>query len=67
MIAYHLKLAVAWIFVFIVLGCGAVAASPLLRHYLVAVLNDPVNLPALKSDARVHYESGAEPRSALSL
>ena len=60
MIAYRLKVAVAWIFVFIVLGCGAVAASPMLRHYLVAILNDPVNLPALKSDARVHYESGAE-------
>ncbi|MFZ3179518.1 MAG: hypothetical protein WA156_04760 [Methylocystis silviterrae] len=58
--AYRLKVAVAWIFVFIAVGCGAVAAAPMLRHYLVAVLNDPVNLPALKSDARVHYEPGAD-------
>ena len=60
MTAYRLKVAVVWAFVFIAVGCGAVAAAPMLRHYLVAVLNDPVSLPALKSDARVHYESGAE-------
>lgn len=61
MTAYRLcKVAVAWTFVFIAVGCGAAAAVPMLRHYVVAVLNDPVDLPALKSDARIHYESGAE-------
>ena len=34
----------------------AITAVPMLRHYLVAVLNDPATLPALESDARVHYE-----------
>ena len=61
MAAYRLmKVVVTWTCVFIAVGCGAIAAAPMLRHYLVAVLNDPMSLPALKSDARVHYESGAE-------
>ena len=54
------KGAVACILVSMAVVCGAIAAVPLLRHYLVAVFHDPVDLPALQSDARVHYESGAE-------
>ncbi len=38
----------------------AFAGGPLLRHYLVALFNDPKDLPALESDARVHFQSGAE-------
>jgi len=32
----------------------------MLRHYLVAVVNDPTGLPALETDPRVHYEAGAK-------
>jgi hypothetical protein len=32
----------------------------MLRHYLVAVANDPMRLPVLETDARVHYEPGAK-------
>ncbi len=39
--------------------CGAVAAVPMLRHYLVALFNDPMDLPALESNARVHFEPEA--------
>jgi hypothetical protein len=35
-----------------VASCGAVAAVPMLRHYLIALFNDPGDLPALESDAR---------------
>ena len=40
-------------------ACGAVAAVPMLRHYLVALFNDPGGLPALENDGRVHFEPGA--------
>jgi hypothetical protein len=39
--------------------CGAVTALPMLRHYLVALFNDPKHLPALENDGRVHFEPGA--------
>jgi hypothetical protein len=37
----------------------AVAAVPMPRHYLVALFNDPRDLPALENDGRVHFEPGA--------
>jgi len=39
---------------FIVVGRATVLAVPMLRHYLVAVVNDPTGLPALETDPRVH-------------
>ncbi len=40
-------------------SCVAVAAIPMLRHYLVALFNDPKDLPALEGDGRVHFEAEA--------
>jgi hypothetical protein len=37
----------------------ALAAVPMPRHYLVALFNDPRDLPALENDERVHFEPGA--------
>lgn len=37
----------------------AVAMKPALRHSLVALLNDPADLPAFESDSRVRLEPGA--------
>jgi hypothetical protein len=37
-------------------SCIAVTAVPMLRHYLVALFNDPRDLPVLESDGRVHFE-----------
>ena len=54
------KGAVAGVVSFIVVGCATVLAVPMLRHYLVAVVNDPTGLPALETDPRVHYEAGAK-------
>lgn len=45
----------------ILLSLAAVlTASFVLRHFLVALFNDPKNLPALAGDARVHFQKEAE-------
>ncbi len=41
MAAHRLGKLAAWALIFLAAGRAAVAAAPLLRHYLVAVLNDP--------------------------
>jgi len=53
------RLAALWTAGLIATGGVAMAASPMLRHFLVALLNDPRRLPALDNDARVHYEPAA--------
>lgn len=37
----------------------ASALNPSLRHSLVALVNDPTDLPALEADRRIHFEPGA--------
>jgi hypothetical protein len=54
-----IRAAAAWTFVLVAAGCGAVAAAPMLRHYLAAEINDPKDLSALESDARVHHQPSA--------
>lgn len=41
------------------LGVVAVATLPMARHFLMAQFNDPKDMPALASDARIHYEPEA--------
>ena len=55
-----IKIAVVSTLTLIAAGCGAVAAFPLLRHYLVALFNDPRDLPALEADGRVHFQPDAK-------
>ena len=55
-----LKIAAVSTFALIGAGGGAVATIPMLRHYLVALVNDPRDLPALESDARVHFQPDAK-------
>ncbi len=52
MAAHRLGKLVASALVFLAVGRAAVATAPLLRHYVVAVLNDPKDLPALETDPR---------------
>lgn len=40
--------------------CVAVIVAPSLRHYVVALLNDPNNLQALDNDGRVRFEKDAK-------
>jgi hypothetical protein len=40
--------------------CVAIPVTPSLRHYVVALVNDPNSLQAAKSDRRVHFEEGAK-------
>jgi hypothetical protein len=54
-----IKIAAVSTFALAAAGCVAVAAVPMLRHYLVALFNDPRDLPVLDSDARVHFEPEA--------
>ncbi len=59
MAAHRLAKLVAWALVLLAVGRAAVVTAPLLRHYLVAILNDPKDLPALETDPRVHFEPSA--------
>jgi len=60
MTAHHfIKITVVSTFVLVAAGCVAVATVPMLRHYLVALFNDPRDLPVLESDGRVHFEPEA--------
>jgi hypothetical protein len=60
MTAHHfIKIAAVSTFALVAAGCVAVAAVPMLRHHLVALFNDPRDLPVLESDARVHFEPEA--------
>ncbi len=59
MAAHRLVKLVASALVFLAVGRAGITAAPLLRHYLVAVLNDPEHLPALETDPRVHFEPSA--------
>lgn len=54
-----IKIAAAWTLALLAAGGVAAAAVPMLRHFLVAFVNDPRDLPALESDARVHFEPSA--------
>ena len=54
-----IRIAAVSAFALVAAGCVAVAAVPMLRHYLVALFNDPRDLPVLESDARVHFEPRA--------
>lgn len=53
------RIAAVWTLALVAAGGVAVAAVPMLRHFLVAFINDPRDLPALESDARVHFEPSA--------
>ena len=60
MTAHHfIKITVVSTFALVAAGCVAVAAVPMLRHYLVALFNDPRDLPVLQRDGRVHFEPEA--------
>ncbi len=60
MTAHHfIKITVVSTFVLVAAGCVAVATVPMLRHYLVALFNDPRDLPVLQRDGRVHFEPEA--------
>ena len=54
-----IKIAAVSTFALVTAGCIAVAAVPMLRHYLVALFNDPSDLPVLENDERVHFEPEA--------
>jgi hypothetical protein len=54
-----IKIAAVSTFALVTASCIAVTAVPMLRHYLVALFNDPRDLPVLESDGRVHFEPEA--------
>jgi hypothetical protein len=58
-VQHFIKIAAVSTFALVTAGCVAVAAVPMLRHYLVALFNDPRDLPVLESDTRVHFEPEA--------
>ncbi len=55
-----IRIAAVSTFALIAASCVAFAAVPMIRHYLVALFNDPKDLPALEDDGRVHYEPEAK-------
>jgi hypothetical protein len=55
-----IKIAAVSTFALVTASCIAVTAVPMLRHYLVALFNDPRDLPVLESDGRVHFEPEAK-------
>jgi hypothetical protein len=56
---HFIKIAAVSTLALVAATCGAVAAVPMLRHYLVALFNDTSDLPVLESDRRVHFEPEA--------
>jgi len=58
-VQHFIKIATVSTFALVAAGCVAVVAVPMLRHYLVALFNDPRDLPVVESDTRVHFEPEA--------
>jgi len=55
-----IKIAIVSVFALLAASCGAVAAIPALRHFAIALAHNPHDLPALETDARIHFEPGAK-------